>query len=96
MHATPRHRRALRESPASVLNEKEDQSERGRGSLSREQHFRRRADGSGRPLNALRASWQSQGGERDRGVVTIPQVPTFVETYQVSRVTLAGVKAGKF
>jgi hypothetical protein len=29
-------------------------------------------------------------------VVTLPQVPTSVETYQVSRVTLAGVKAGKF
>jgi hypothetical protein len=29
-------------------------------------------------------------------VVTLPQVATSVETYQVSRVTLAGVKAGKF
>ncbi|MGH3299103.1 MAG: hypothetical protein ACRDP7_45675 [Trebonia sp.] len=29
-------------------------------------------------------------------VVTLPQVATSVETYQVSRVTLAGIKAGKF
>jgi hypothetical protein len=29
-------------------------------------------------------------------VVTLPQVATSVETYQVSRVTLAGVKSGKF
>jgi hypothetical protein len=29
-------------------------------------------------------------------VVTLPQVPTSVETYQVSRVTLANIKAGKF
>ena len=29
-------------------------------------------------------------------VVTIPRVPTSVETYQVSRVTLAGIEAGKF
>ena len=29
-------------------------------------------------------------------VVTLPQVATSVETYQVSRVTLAGIKSGKF
>jgi hypothetical protein len=29
-------------------------------------------------------------------VVTLPQVPTSVETFQVSRVTLADIKAGKF
>ena len=31
-----------------------------------------------------------------RSVVTIPQVPTSVETFQVSRVTLADIEAGRF